>query len=93
MDKEHIMRMIREAVREEVARASSFRSWDRKDTPTDAYSVVNRNYVNLSGTVAARPIGSVATVGQRYFATDTGTPMVYTGTNWRNGVGSVVAST
>lgn len=62
------------------------------DTPTDALQVVNRNYVNLSGIVASRPSSSVATIGQSYFATDTNIPMVYNGTNWRNGVGSVVAS-
>lgn len=62
------------------------------DTPTDALSMVNRKYVTMNGTVANRPSASVATVGTRYFATDTGIPMTYTGSNWVNGVGSVVAS-
>lgn len=67
---------------------------DRKitDSPTDSFSVVNRKYVTLNGTLANRPPASVATIGQSYFATDTNIPMVFNGTNWRNGVGSVVAS-
>lgn len=65
---------------------------DRKltDTPTDDYQVVNRKYVNSHGLLAARP---TAVTGQRYFATDTGIPMVYDGSSWRNGVGSIVAGT
>lgn len=66
---------------------------DRKltDTPTDNLSVVNRRYVTLNGTAANRPAASVATIGQHYFATDTNIPMVFSGSNWRNGVGSIVA--
>lgn len=62
------------------------------DNPTDDLQVTNRRYVNLNGTVANRPISSVATVGQRYFATDTGIPMTFKSPGWVNGVGSVVAS-
>lgn len=63
------------------------------DTPTDDLAVVNRRYVNLNGTLANRPIGSVATLGQGYFATNvgSGTRITYNGTQWTNGVGSVVA--
>ena len=61
------------------------------DTPTDNLSLVPRKYVNMNGTVASRPNSSVATVGQHYFATDTNIPMTYNGTNWVNGVASVVA--
>lgn len=66
---------------------------DRKltDTPADDLQVVNRRYVNLNGTTALRPSSSVATLGQRYFATDTNIPMTFDGTSWRNGVGSIVA--
>lgn len=91
MDQENIIKLIKQVVQEEIKQSQSFRVWDKKDTPTDAYSVVNRNYTNLNGTVASRPTSSVATIGQRYFATDTGIPMTYTGTNWRDGVGSIVA--
>lgn len=65
---------------------------DRKitDTPTDSYAVVNRKFATLNGTLASRP--SPAVTGQHYFATDTNIPMVFDGSNWRNGVGSVVAS-
>lgn len=66
---------------------------DRKvtDTPTDDFSVVNRKYVNLNGLVTNRPKSSVASVGQKYFATDTKIQMTYDTTGWVNGVGSIVA--
>lgn len=66
---------------------------DRKltDTPTDAFSVVNRKFVTLNGTVANRPTSVVAVVGQSYMATDTNIPMTYTTGGWRDGTGSVVA--
>ena len=73
-------------------KSSAFTDRKLTDTPTDNLSVVNRKYVNLNGTVAGRPISSVATTGQQYFATDTNIPMTYNGTNWVNGSGSVVAS-
>ena len=61
------------------------------DTPIEAYSIVNRRFVTLNGTVANRPRSSVATLGQPYYPTDTDIPMVFDGNAWRNGVGSVVA--
>lgn len=66
---------------------------DRKltDTPNDSLQVVNKRFVTLNGTLANRPNSSVASVGQTYFATDTGIPMTFSATGWRNGVGSVVA--
>lgn len=76
----------------EYMKSSAFTDRKLTDTPTDALSVVNRKYVNLNGVVASRPTSSVATVGQNYFATDTNIPMTYNGTNWVNGVGSVVAA-
>lgn len=80
------------AVFKDYIKSGAFTDRKLTDTPTDALSVVNRRYVNLNGTVANRPISSVAVIGQGYFATDTGIPMKYDGTNWRNGVGSVVAA-
>lgn len=71
--------------------SSGFTQRKLTDTPTDALSVVNRKYVTNSGAVASRPASSVATVGQPYFATDTGIPMTYSTQGWRNGVGSIVA--
>lgn len=62
------------------------------DTPTDALTLVPRRYVTNNGTLASRPIASVAVIGQPYFATDTNTPLTFNGTGWVNGVGSVVAS-
>lgn len=71
--------------------STSFRKQKTIDTPIDSYSVVNRRFVTLNGTVANRPRSSVATLGQHYYPTDTDIPMVYDGASWRNGVGSVVA--
>ena|SRR3990167_2664895 len=77
----------------EILRGSAFTDRKITDTPTDSLSVVNRNYVNLSGSVASRPSSSVAQMGQRYFAIDTGIPMVYNRSSsvWANGSGSTVA--
>lgn len=92
--------LIQQLIQKEVAQQlKSYRNdWgftDRKvtDTPTDSLAVVNRKYVNLSGTVANRPTSSVATMGQRFFSTDTNIPMSYNANSsvWANGVGSVVA--
>mgnify|MGYP001582271424 CR=1 FL=1 len=71
----------------------SFSFTERKvtDTPTDAFSLVNRRFATLSSNVGARPVSSVAIVGQHFFATDTFIPMVYSAAGWRNGVGSIVA--
>lgn len=71
--------------------AEGFTSRKITDTPTEAFSLVNRKFVTANGVVASRPKSSVAVVGQTYFATDTGIPMTYSAGGWRNGVGSVVA--
>ncbi len=76
---------------EDYLKSTGFTSRKLTDTPTDNLSVVNRRYVNLNGTVANRPVSSVATIGQRYFATDTGIPMTYSIQGWRSGTGSIVA--
>lgn len=91
---EKLKKMIREIAIEEIReqlKSGYFASRKITDTPSDALQVTNRRYVTLNGTVANRPISSVAIIGQSYFATDTGIPMRYDGTNWRNGVGSIVA--
>ena len=86
IDKKQIKDIVKEYIKTQAFT-------DRKitDTPTDDLSVVNRKYVNLNGVVANRPKSSVATIGQRYFATDTGIPMVYSAEGWRNGISSIVA--
>jgi len=61
------------------------------DTPTDSLEVVPRKFVTNNGTVANRPVSSVAVIGQPYYATDTLIPMTYSAEGWRNGVGSIVA--
>lgn len=77
---------------QDYLKAGAFSARKMADTPTDALSVVNRRYTNLNGPVASRPPSSVATVGQRYLATDTNIPMTFSNSGWVNGVGSVVAS-
>ena len=66
---------------------------DRKvtDSPTDSLSIVNRRFVTLSSNLGARPVSSVAVVGQRFFDTTGNIPIWYTVAGWRNSVGSVVA--
>lgn len=75
----------------EILKGSAFTDRKLTDTPTDNLQVVNRKYVTNNGTVALRPVSSVATVGQPYYATDTFIPMTYSAQGWRNGVGSLVA--
>lgn len=59
------------------------------DTPLEGLAIVNRNYVNMHGSVAAAPKSSI--LGQQYFASDLGYP-IYKNANyrWVNSVGSVV---
>gem|GEM_PF-4367983 len=68
-----------------------FKKRKRGDTPTDAYQLTPQKYVNMNGSVTGRPIGSIANIGQFYYARDTNIPMFFDGQQWRNGVGSVVA--
>ena len=66
---------------------------DRKttDTPTDAFALVNRKFVTLSSNLGARPVSSVAVIGQRFFDTTNNVPIWYTVGGWRNSVSSIVA--
>ncbi len=84
-DKKDIKKMIKD---------SSKKNFDKRigDTPTDNLQLVPRKYVNLNGTLASRPASVLATTGQQYYATDINVPIFYDGTNWRNGVGSILAS-
>ena len=85
---------IQELVLETVQRYNKSRGFSERrvtDTPTDAFAVVNRRFVTLNGTLTARPVSSVATVGQRYFDTTNNIPIWYTTAGWRNSVGSIVA--
>jgi hypothetical protein len=91
MDNDNLNKLIDERIRKQL-QGNLFTARKITDTPTDDLMVVNRKYTNLNGTVATRPTSSVATVGQRYFATDTNIPMTYSSGGWRNGVGSVVAA-
>lgn len=76
---------------QDYLKTSAFTNRKLTDIPTDPYQVVPRNFVTANGVTGARPTSAV--VGQPYFATDTGIPMVYTANNnWVNGVGSVVAN-
>ena len=93
MDTE-LQKKIKELIRKEVPeilKGSAFTDRKLTDTPTDKNQVVPRGYVTNNGTVALRPVSSVAVIGQPYLATDTGIPMTYTSAGWVNGVGSICA--
>lgn len=61
------------------------------DTPTDDLQVTPRRYVNMYGTTSQRPIGSVASRGQRFFDTTIGRPVYFNPNSsvWTDGAGSV----
>jgi hypothetical protein len=82
-DKKEIEQIIDEKVKNDFSKRIG-------DTPTDNLQLVNRKYVNLNGTLVNRPISSVATIGQQYFATDLGYPIYFNGTHWVNSVSSVI---
>ena len=69
----------------------SFTERKTTDTPTDSFSLVNRRFVTLSSNVGARPVSSVAIVGQPFFDTTSNIPMTYSVGGWRDGNGSIVA--
>ena len=84
---------IQEMIDKAVLKAVEYQTRKRGDTPTDDLQLTPRKYVNMNASVASRPIGSVVTIGQKFFASDTNIPMWFTTQrNWVNGVGSVVAS-
>jgi hypothetical protein len=88
-DKKEVQEMITKA----LGSATEYQTRKRGDTPTDDLQLTPRKYVNQNGSVASRPIGSVAQIGQKYFASDTNIPMWFTAQKtWVNGVGSLVAS-
>ena len=88
MKPEEIKQLIKEAVRQEV----NFSSRKLADTPTDDLMVTPRGYVNLSGDFADRPISSVATLGQQYFATDLNYPVFRGTASWFSASGSIVGA-
>jgi len=90
MNEEDIKNLINKRI-SEIMSGSAFSMRKLTDIPTDALQVVPRKYVTNNGTVANRPVSSVAVVGQPYYATDTFIPMTYSAEGWRNGSGSIVA--
>lgn len=87
----NIEQLVREEVKKQFQVRDAFIYKQIGDTPTDNLQLVPKKYVNLNGAVASRPKSSVASIGQRYFSTDTNIPMTYSSAGWRNGVGSIVA--
>ena len=79
---------IVKVVKAEIDKAMSFTSRKLADIPTDDLQVVNRKYVNLSGTTANRPTTSI--LGQQYFDTTLGKPIFNNGTTWVDGTSSVI---
>lgn len=76
-----------EKIIRDYSKGPSFTNRKLTDTPTDDLSIVNRKYVNMSGTTAQRPNSPV--VGQQYFETTIGRPVFFDGTDWVDGAGSV----
>lgn len=87
MDEKSIKKLIQETIKNEL-KGRLFTSPKITDTPNDDLQVVNRKYTNLNG--STRPNQSVLVIGQRFFDTSVKTLIVWDGTNFRNGVGSVV---
>lgn len=85
--KKETVEIVRAEVREQL-KSGLFIARKLTDTPTDSLSVVNRQYVNLNGVTASRPLGSI--LGQQYFDTTYGRPVYWNGSTWVNAVGSVV---
>lgn len=85
-DKKEVQKITREALK------GSFSDRRIGDTPTDAFQLTPRKYVNMNGTISSRPASVLAIIGQQYFATDLNKPIFYDGTKWRDATSSVVAS-
>ena len=84
---------IQEMIDKAVGRAAEYQTRKRGDTPTDNLQLTPKKYVDMNGSVAGRPAGSIATIGQKYFASDTNIPMIFTAQRtWVDGVGSIVAN-
>lgn len=80
---------IENLIDERIKKVFSFTARKLTDTPTDDLMTVNRKYVNLNGTSANRPIGSVT--GQQYFDTSIGRPIFRKDNGaWVDAAGSVV---
>lgn len=86
-------KQIEKMIDVKVNKATRFSQRKLGDTPTDDNQLIPRGYANMNGSVAGRPIGSIAQVGQQYFASDVGYPIFFTtNNNWVSATGSVVAS-
>lgn len=83
---------IAQLIDEKIKKAMQFSTVKYGDTPTDTLQLTPKKYVNLNGTLAARPASVLAVKGQQYYATDINIPLFFDGSAWRNGVGSVIAN-
>lgn len=83
MDEQTINNLIKKYLEQQ-----GFTARKISDSPQEAYSLVNRRYVNMSGNTASRPNSSVATLGQFYFDTTDGAPRWWNGTAWVNSSGT-----
>lgn len=90
--KENEKREIQKIVDDSIRKAMGFSQRKLGDTPTDTNQLTPQGYVDANGTIANRPIGSIANIGQSYYATDINIPIVFDGQKWRNGIGSIIAN-
>lgn len=91
-NKDSITKLIDERIKKVVPvylKSQAFTDRKLTDTPTDNLQVVNRRYVNLYGTTANRPTGSI--FGQKYFDTSIGRPIYLNPSTgrWVDGAGSI----
>jgi len=90
---ENDKKQIQDIIDKAIEKAMDFQTRKRGDTPTDDLQLTPRKYVNHNGSVAGRPVGSVVSIGQKFFSSDTNIPMWFTAQRtWVNGVGSIVAN-
>lgn len=91
IEEEKLKKLIDDRINKIVPNYLQSRAFmDRKltDTPTDGYQVVSRNYVNLNGLSANRPLSSIT--GQFYFDTTINRPIWWDGTKFINAAGTTV---
>lgn len=82
---------IEQLIEDRIRKYSNYTTRKLADTPTDNLMVTPRKYVNLWGTTAQRPIGSVASRGQQYFDATIGRPVYFNPNSsvWTDGAGSI----
>lgn len=90
---ENMKKLVQQMIDISLFNANQLKTKKVGDTPTDGYQLTPQKYVDLYGTTADRPRGSVANFGQRYFSISVGYPFFFNPNSsvWVSATGSVVA--